>query len=350
MTGPSTTEPVVLAASPLTAAGAEAAVYPETTSAATEASLPRMRASVIWALVLMTFGTSMAMVVPLAYALTVRIADLAPGREDLLGYIIGAAAIANVVTMPLIGVLSDRTRTRLGRRRPWVIGGGVVGLLGLFALAVAPSVLLLGIGWMVTLVAWQSAGNQATYLQGDKLPEEQRGRVAAFTGFANLVAPIIGIVIVSGFSSNMLALFLVPGIVGIVGIALFTALVLEDSRDLVVEPISVRSVLGKYVFSPRRHRDYGWNWLGRFILFFGLSFTTTYGTFFLASRMNLEVNQVAGLVAITGLGGVVAGAIGALGAGFLSDRLHRRKIFVLIGGALASPISAVRPCALPGAG
>jgi MFS family permease len=300
-----------------------------------EPALPKMRAGAVWAMIILTFGTSMSMIVPMAYSLTVRLAQLAPGQEQLLGYIIGAGALANVLTMPVLGILSDRTRSRLGRRRPWAIGGAVVGLLGLAFMAVAPSVLLVGLGWAITLVAWQTAGNQVTYVQGDKLPEDQRGRVAALTGFANLGAPVIGIALVSGVSTDNLALFLLPGVVGVVGLVLFTVLVREDSRNLVTTAVSIGDVVSKYVFDPRQHRDYAWNWLGRFVLFFGLSFTTTYGTYFMASRLGLPVEQVAGVVAVAGLGGIAASALGAIGAGFLSDRLHRRKVFVLVAGIVA---------------
>jgi MFS family permease len=43
---------------------------------------------------------------------------------------------------------------------------------------------------------------------------------------------------------------------------------------------------------------------------------------------------VAGLVAIIGLLGIVAAIVGAIGGGWLSDKLQRRKLFVAIGGAL----------------
>jgi MFS family permease len=315
-----------------------------------EPTLSKVSSATIWSLVVLTLGATMAVLVPIAYSLTVRLATLAPGQERLLGYVIGVGALVNVLTMPLFGVLSDRTRNRLGRRRPWAIGGMLVGLAGLVALATAPSVLVLGAAWAVTLVAWQTAGNQATYVQGDKLPEEQRGRVAALTGFASLAASVIGISLVTPFASNQLLLFLVPGLVGLVGVLVFCFVVREDSRKVEFETVSVGHVLGKYLFSPRRHRDYAWNWAGRFVLFFGLSFTTTYGTFFMASRLQMPVEQLAPLMAISGLGGVVASALGALGAGFLSDRLKRRKVFVLVAGiiGLGSGVLSALSYSIPG--
>jgi MFS family permease len=312
--------------------------------------MPRMRAGAVWALIILTLGTSMSMVVPMAYSLTLRLSQLAPGREELLGYVIGAGALANLVTMPLFGVLSDRTRSRFGRRRPWAVGGVLIGLLGLAAMATVSSVVLLGAAWIVTLVAFQTAWNQASYVQGDQLPEAQRGRVSALTGFANMGAPIIGIGLVSGVSSNNLALFLLPGLIGLIGVLVFVFAVPEDSRELVTQRVGIGEVLGKYVFNPRRYPDYAWNWLGRALLFFGLSFTTTYGTFFMASRLGLRVEELGGLLALAGLGGLATSAVGALGAGFLSDRLRRRKIFVLVAGliGLGATVLSAFSYSLPG--
>ncbi|HZU96988.1 MAG TPA: MFS transporter [Planctomycetota bacterium] len=53
-----------------------------------------------------------------------------------VGGILAAVRIFDAVLDPLIGALSDRTRTRLGRRRPWIIGGSVplaIALAALFA-------------------------------------------------------------------------------------------------------------------------------------------------------------------------------------------------------------------------
>jgi len=47
-----------------------------------------------------------------------------------LGFVFLAGQIINALLDPVIGTLSDRTTSRLGRRRPWVAGGGMLFLLG----------------------------------------------------------------------------------------------------------------------------------------------------------------------------------------------------------------------------
>ncbi|MFP3813160.1 MFS transporter, partial [Bacillus sp. SIMBA_005] len=91
--------------------------------------------SYIWLLVLAQFGIFVAFITPLAISLAVRVSALAPGFEEVyLGYITGAASIVVMIITPIVGILSDRTRSRLGRRRPWILGGMLVGVGSLFVM------------------------------------------------------------------------------------------------------------------------------------------------------------------------------------------------------------------------
>lgn len=298
--------------------------------------LKKVGPTYIWLLVLAQFGVFLAFITPLAISLSIRLAQLAPGHEHYLGYITGVGAAVVVVVGPTVGVLSDRTRSRFGRRRPYLVGGMVVGVVSLLVMALAPSVLVLGLGWVLAQLGWGSALGALLNSQADRLPEEQRGKVAGLAGFATLVAPVAGVVLAGQLARDDLLLFLVPGAVGVVLVTLFAVLVREpDSRGLIADgPLTVRALMGKYVFDPRRYRDFSWAWLGRFLFYFGLTLNTTFTAFFFAARLGVSVQDAAGtLAAVAGLG-VLATAAGALGGGFLSDRLRRRKPFVLAAGVV----------------
>ena len=43
-----------------------------------------------------------------------------------LAVLVIVGVVASMFAMPLISVLSDRTRTPLGRRTPWMVGGGLL--------------------------------------------------------------------------------------------------------------------------------------------------------------------------------------------------------------------------------
>jgi Na+/melibiose symporter-like transporter len=63
--------------------------------------------------------------------------DAAPGKLSLVASVgAGLSIIAN----PVFGHLSDRTTSRWGMRRPWMLLGLAVGSVGILIVAVAPSI------------------------------------------------------------------------------------------------------------------------------------------------------------------------------------------------------------------
>src|SRR5215469_12643776 len=85
-----------------------------------------------------------------------------------------AAPITGLLVQPIIGHLSDRTWGRLGRRRPYILGGAVLSAVALVAM---PNVHSL---WAATAMLWllTAAINVAMEpfraLVADSVPEEQR--------------------------------------------------------------------------------------------------------------------------------------------------------------------------------
>lgn len=292
---------------------------------------PMSRSYIFW-LMLASFGASIAMMVPLSYGIAVRITELAPGHEEVLGYITGTAQGVYLLISPLVGIWSDRTRSRFGRRSPFIYLGTAIGLVGLVVIGLAPDLLIVGAGWILGMAGWSIAGAALQTLQADKLPEKQRGKVSALTGLMTQIAPVFGIGVAYAVSSSTMLIFLVPGIIGAVMLALFPLVKPEGSSKALPQStgVTVKSVVTSYGFNVRKYPDFAWNWLGRFVFFVGLYFNTTFGTFFYAQRLDLPVREVAGIVATVGMIGVLAAASGALVGGFLSDKLQRRRLFVML--------------------
>ncbi|WP_367180669.1 MFS transporter, partial [uncultured Microbacterium sp.] len=112
----------------------------------------RVSRAFIALLALGLFGTYLAFVTPIAISLALRVNVLAPENPEYLGLLLGIGSLAALLVGPLGGQLSDRTRSRFGRRRPWLIGGVLLGLVGLTVMALGPNVLVLGLGWIIAQI------------------------------------------------------------------------------------------------------------------------------------------------------------------------------------------------------
>jgi len=70
----------------------------------------------------------------------------------LLGSISAVTALVSLVSNLVFGNLSDRTRSRFGKRSPWVVCGGVLGGLSLFAIGVLANSAVITVIYCVCMV------------------------------------------------------------------------------------------------------------------------------------------------------------------------------------------------------
>jgi MFS family permease len=91
-----------------------------------------------------------------------------------------------------------------------------------------------------------------------------------------------------------------------------------------------QAFLRGFWIDPRRHPDFGWAWLTRFLMNLGNALALLYLLYFLKDAVRVADPETGVLVA-TGVN-LVAMLCSVLLAGIWSDRVARRRVFVLGGG------------------
>ncbi len=303
--------------------------------------LPRLRLGTVAVVALAAFGGGMAFIVPMVFTLALRVDELYPGRDYLLGFVLGAAAILGIASGPVAGMLSDRHRGRWGRRRPFMVASAVVGLLGLPILALAPNLQVLALGWLVASIGWNTVMSTVMFVVADRTPPSQRGQLTGLTMMAVQVSPVLGVPLVGMVAGNPWLMFAAPMLIGVVAVAVFCLVVREpDNRDAPEPaPITGRMIAGSFVFDPRRHPAFALAWSGRFLFFLAIGMTMTFQTFFYAQRLDVPVADIAPTMALISAVTLVPAMIGALGLGHLSDRIGRGT--TVVGAAVVYAIGAV---------
>ncbi len=262
-----------------------------------------------------------------------------PHKVAVLGLIAGVSAGFALVFNPIGGALSDRTRSRFGRRAPWLVGGPLALLLVLASIGQIKTVPLMLVGWC----AVQSLANlyQAplTAVIPDRVARTRRGTASAVTGVAMVVGGVTGVGLASLFTAHVGWGYIVLGLL-MAGAALSFVFNTADasSAHLPRPPRDTRKLSVRIAdfLSALRHRDFACVFASRAGSLMGYFLIVGYELYILTDYIRLPrgMRPAQGLTviaAIAAVGALLAAAI----AGPLSDRLDRRKPFVFISSAIA---------------
>jgi MFS family permease len=299
---------------------------------------PGLRPLALTAFIIANLCAWSAILTPAAITLALRVREIDPaGASTTLSMTAAVGAAFGIVANPVVGRLSDRTRSRFGMRRPWMLGGVVAGGVGLTIVAMAGSVPVLVVGWVVTQVGIQALLAPITAVLPDQVPHRLRGRIGGLVGMGQSAATTLG--------SGLLALnatSLTWGLLAPVGLAAvtvgFLCVVLpdrvHDGRPL--PPLSLREFASSFWTSPRRYPDFAWTWISRLLVFMGITILIVYQAYFLLSRIGVPPATIAQVMFLVLLVENVISIVTNVASGWLSDRLGRRKVFVAYSAVLGT--------------
>ena len=309
----------------------------------------RVRAVFMIGLALANLGIMLAFFTPILNLLPRLSEEIAgsDGKEAALAVVTGVGVIGSVIGNPLAGALSDRTTSRFGRRRPWMLGGSLLGLVGLFLMPHMTSVIALTALWLVVQFAVNAAYAGLTATIPDQVPVDQRGVASGLVGLAQAIGPVIGVGLVtyvvlslnggSYLTAFLFVLFVLPFM-----------FILKDPplpKDK-QPPFDLGAFIKGFWVSPKAHPEFAWAWLARFLVSLGFAMSTLYLLFFLQDHLGFPAQEAGTRQTNLLLGYTLGIIITAVLGGYISDRLGKRKVFVIVATivmAIAGVILAFTP-------
>ena len=277
-----------------------------------------------------------------------QIAALDAGNKaNNLALLFAITSIFSTLATPIAGALSDRTRSRWGRRSPWIAIGSLAGSAALFGVSVMTSFWSLIVLWVMAAIAYNSMQPAMTTLIADRFAPEGRGGVSGIIG-AGMTAGLTAGTVVAGYLADQatLAYGLFAGAIAASCVA-FVVLNREPaSTTMPVRPILWGEFLRGFWISPREHPDFAWAFLSRFTIYMGYQAVAAYLLYIL--RDYIRLGDAASNIAIANMAIVtlICLVASSLLSGWWSDRIQRRKPFV-IAGSLIMGCAMVAPLALP---
>ncbi|GIT78718.1 MFS transporter [Leifsonia sp. LS1] len=288
-------------------------------------------------LAVVNFGVLLALLTPVLVSMAFKVEHLSASTEEAtaqLGLILGVGALFALIANPLAGRLSDRTTSRFGMRRPWILGGAVVGVGAFVLVGSATSIWVVLIGWCLAQASLNAVLAAANATLPDQVPAASRGRVSGIVGITTPLAILAGSFIINFISDDLLR-FLVPALLALL-VAVFFVAVLKDRR-LTEKPrqrFTIGQFFGSFVFNPVKHPDFGWTWLTKFFVMFGYAGIATFLPFYLTQKFQLDEQAAISTILLANLASTVAMVISSPIGGYLSDKLGKRRPFVAIAGLI----------------
>jgi MFS family permease len=199
----------------------------------------------------------------------------------------------------------------------------------------------LALGWALAQLTLNASYAAVTAVIPDQVPVGQRGTVSAVVGAAQPLGVMVGAIIVALIPQTGVEVgsdeiggqgprYIAVAVVLALSAAVFVWKMKDPPLDRARIPVLE---LGPFVrgfwVDPRKHPDFGWVWITRFLVVLGNAFVTTYLLFFARDVLELPPTEadttVAGILTFY----IITLLVFALVTGPLSDRIGKVRIFVM---------------------
>jgi MFS family permease len=304
---------------------AEAALQPEARAA------QRVGWGFISLYMLAYMSINLLFLAPILVTLPLRVNALVGIKQapSSLALVAGIGALVSIFGNPFFGRMSDRTSSRLGMRRPWMVIGLIGGSVGIAIVSFAPNIPVVLLGWCIAQLFFNALLAALVAVLPDQVPSAQRGTVSGVLGVCLPTAAVSGTFLVKLFTGHQVATFLVPCATGGFFILLF-ALVLKDRQLAKADkPMwSLREFASTFYVKPRTSPDFAWAFVSRFMFLMAYALLTTYEAYYLLQKIGSAVADVPQQIFLGTLVQSVVIVTASLIGGKLSDRAGRRKVFV----------------------
>jgi Na+/melibiose symporter-like transporter len=253
----------------------------------------------------------------------------------LVGLLSQERSLAGAFAQPIVGALSDRTRTRIGRRKPYFIAGVALTAASLLYLSGFPPLVPMLIVLSINAFFLNVAVDPYTALMADLVPPGQRGRIgtvlAVFNMLGQIAAALLGLFL---WDRSPQLVFVLVATILVIAFTVTTIGVREpDAPPRPKDPVKVD--VGAYVRGLFAQRELVKYVLAASVFWLGTGGIVPYLTRFAVEVLGTTEGESFQLL-LPALGGTI---LGAIPAGYAADRLGKKPVLVV--GVLALAVIAL---------
>lgn len=277
---------------------------------------------------------------PVVASIPLKIAALLPEehRATALATVLTLGGLAALLANPFFGALSDRTRGRLGRRRPWMLGGALAGLVGVAGLAASDSLPTIIISWVCTQTAFNATLAAAAALLADTVPESRRAAASGVFTAAAFIGTLPPLLLTALLPRQVDLVSFVMPLIALVVVGF--AMKIPDGADVASRPS--RRGLRTASLSASFPKEFAAVWLQRLAMQCAFSLATAFTLYLIIDRMTQDSVTATPIAMVATLIGGVSIVVGAAVGGAWASRLQRYLPFLAFGAVGLAAGAATR--------
>jgi MFS family permease len=270
-------------------------------------------------------------------------------RTEGLGILTGTAAIVALVVPLVAGALSDRCTSRFGRRRPFIVAGVLINLVGLLLMWLAfeyalklpppdlapnvwvaifgsPRIVVFFIAYLVVQFGNNVASAAYSGVIPDIVPLDQRGAASGFMALMTNLGTLFGATSTGallGGQPEWTKYAVIGGVLCVVTVITMLG-VKEIPLRATFEKIQWGSYLRSLWIDPRKYPDFAWVWITRALVMLGFYSVLPFVNYYLIDVIGIakpegDASKLIGIL-------LIASAISGIAGGHISDRIGRKRV------------------------
>ena len=260
-----------------------------------------------------------------------RVGDIAPADKVPLMMVFSSSAmvvalIANIV----LGACSDRTRSRFGKRRPWIVSCSVLSCLVLFAFACTDGITGMLMTWCLYELVVNGVAAAMIAQMSDRVPVRWRGTASSAYGIGQMAGSQLGVLMSAQFLDDVRMGVDLLAVIAVSG-GLLAAWLAGEPGNLnePCNPMRPRDVLRALMFPTSNASDFYKVLAGRFAMVISSNIAGGYMLYVLQDYLQLDRDGSSRLLSLNSTLMLVIGLVCCVAAGPLVDRLgHTRALTV----------------------
>ena len=272
-------------------------------------------------------------------------------RVAAIGLLGGLSALVALVVPLLIGELSDRCASKFGRRRPFMILGVGINVVGLALMCLAymtstplgpsgtsgfwptiaflmrsPSFLWFLAAYMIVQLGNNISSASYSGVIPDLVPQDQRGVASGYMALMSQLGTLFGVLGCGKLLSGQpeVIKYIAVGS-ALVGLALITILGIKETPLPQKPPkIDWKLYFQSLWIDPKLYPDFAWVWITRALVMLGFYSVLPFVNYYFVDVIGIE-NPDGPAAMMTGLL-LISSCLSGIYGGILSDRIGRKRV------------------------